>query len=82
MCHYCGYSIPFSRVCPECGEEAVRYSGSGTQKVEEELAELLPGVRILRMDADTTMQKYAYDRNLSAFRDGEYDIMVGTSKEF
>ena len=78
MCHYCGYSIPFSRVCPECGEEAVRYSGSGTQKVEEELAELLPGARILRMDADTTMQKYAYDRNLSAFRDGEYDIMVGT----
>ena len=78
MCHYCGYSVPFSRVCPECGEEAVRYSGSGTQKVEEELAELLPGARILRMDADTTMQKYAYDRNLSAFRDGEYDIMVGT----
>ena len=78
MCHYCGYSVPFSRVCPECGEEEVRYSGSGTQKVEEELAELLPGVRVLRMDADTTMQKYAYDRNLNAFRQGEYDIMVGT----
>lgn len=78
MCHYCGYSVPFSRVCPSCGEETVRYSGSGTQKVEEELAELLPGARILRMDADTTMQKYAYDRNLSAFREGEYDIMVGT----
>lgn len=78
MCHYCGYSVPFSTVCPECGEDAVRYSGSGTQKVEEELAELLPGARILRMDADTTMQKYAYDRNLNAFREGEYDIMVGT----
>ena len=78
MCHYCGYSVPFSKVCPDCGQEAVRYSGSGTQKVEEELAELLPGARILRMDADTTMQKYAYDRNLNAFRDGEYDIMVGT----
>lgn len=78
MCHYCGYSVPFSRVCPECGEEEVRYSGSGTQKVEEELAELLPSVRVLRMDADTTMQKYAYDRNLNAFRKGDYDIMVGT----
>lgn len=78
MCHYCGYSVPFSRVCPECGEEEVRYSGSGTQKVEEELADLLPGVRVLRMDADTTMQKYAYDRNLNAFRNGDYDIMVGT----
>lgn len=78
MCHYCGYSVPFSRICPECGEEAVRYSGSGTQKVEEELAELLPGSRILRMDADTTMQKYSYDRNLTAFQNREYDIMVGT----
>ena len=78
MCHYCGYSVPFSTVCPECGEDKVRYSGSGTQKVEEELAELLPGARILRMDADTTMQKHAYDRNLSAFREQEYDIMVGT----
>ena len=78
MCHYCGWSVPFSRVCPECEKETVRYSGSGTQKVEEELAELLPDARILRMDADTTMQKHAYDRSLSAFRDGEYDIMVGT----
>ncbi len=78
MCHYCGYSVPFTTVCPECGEDKVRYSGSGTQKVEEELSDLLPGARILRMDADTTMQKYAYDRNLSAFRNGEYDIMVGT----
>ena len=78
MCHYCGYSVPFSKECPTCGQEAVRYSGSGTQKIEEELAELLPGARILRMDADTTMHKYAYDRNLSAFRNGEYDIMIGT----
>lgn len=78
MCHYCGYSVPFSTICPECGKDRVRYSGSGTQKVEEELAELLPGARILRMDADTTMQKNAYDRKLTAFRNGEYDIMVGT----
>lgn len=78
MCHYCGYSVPFSETCPECGKGKVRYSGSGTQKVEEELAELLPGARILRMDADTTMQKFAYDRNLTAFRNHEYDIMIGT----
>ena len=78
MCHYCGYSIPFSTTCSSCGADDVRYSGMGTQKVEEELQELLPEARILRMDADTTMQKNAYEEKLGAFRRGEYDIMLGT----
>lgn len=78
MCHYCGYSVPFTSTCPNCGEHDVRYAGAGTQLFEEELARYLPNARILRMDADTTMQKFAYDEKLSSFRNGEYDIMVGT----
>lgn len=78
MCHYCGYSIPFTTVCPECGANDVRYTGAGTQRFEEELERLIPNARILRMDADTTMQKYSYDEKLTAFKNGEYDIMIGT----
>ncbi len=78
MCHYCGYSIPFTVKCPECGAEDVHYNGAGTQRFEEEIGRLLPGARILRMDADTTMQKYSYEEKLTAFKNGEYDIMVGT----
>lgn len=78
MCHYCGYSIPFTRHCSSCGQEEVRYTGSGTQKVEEELQELFPTASLLRMDTDTTMQKYAYDEKWAAFQQGQYDIMIGT----
>ena len=78
MCHYCGYSIPFTTICPECGENDLHYKGLGTQRFEEELEKFLPSARILRMDADTTMQKYSYEEKLTAFRNGEYDIMVGT----
>ena len=78
MCHYCGYSVPFTTKCSSCGEHDVRYSGAGTQRFEEEISKLLPSARILRMDADTTMQKYSYEEKLNAFRQGEYDIMIGT----
>lgn len=78
MCHYCGYSEPFTTKCSHCGTEGIRYTGAGTQKIEEELKELVPEARILRMDADTTMRKYAYDEKLQAFQNGDYDIMVGT----
>ncbi len=78
MCHYCGYSVPFTTKCSSCGENDVRYSGAGTQLFEEEVAKLIPSARILRMDADTTMQKFSYDEKLNAFRQGEYDIMIGT----
>ena len=78
MCHYCGHSVPFTTVCPSCGERSVAYAGAGTQLFEDELQKLLPTARILRMDADTTMRKYSYDEKLSAFKAGEYDIMVGT----
>ena len=61
MCHYCGYSEPFTDVCPECGSHDVRYSGTGTQKIEDELAALFPKARILRMDADSTMGRYSHE---------------------
>lgn len=78
MCHYCGYSVPFTKHCSSCGQDEVRYTGSGTQKVEEELQELFPTASLLRMDTDTTMQKYAYDEKWAAFQQGQYDIMIGT----
>ncbi len=78
MCHYCGYSEPFSEKCDKCGDKQIRLSGYGTQKVEEELSLIFPKARILRMDADTTMHRFAHEKKLTAFANGEYDIMVGT----
>ncbi len=78
MCHYCGHSVPFSSICPECGKDAVRYSGFGTQKIEDELASLLPDARIVRMDTDSTAGKNSHEKLLDSFSKGEYDIMIGT----
>lgn len=78
MCHYCGFSIPFTKECPSCHEEKVHYSGFGTQRVQQELQEILPQARILRLDADSTMTKFSCDKKLSLFADGEYDIIIGT----
>ncbi len=78
MCHYCGYSETVKTVCPDCGAETIRFSGFGTQKVEQELNILFPEARILRMDADTTTAKNSHEKLFKRFSDGEYDIMVGT----
>lgn len=78
MCHYCGYSIPYAAKCPTCSAENIRYSGVGTQKVEQELKIRFPSARVLRMDADTTLAKDAHEKTLSAFAAGEYDILIGT----
>ena len=78
MCHYCGYVSPSVQVCPACKSEHLKQMGFGTQKLEEALEQLLPGARILRMDADTTFSRLAYEQKFSAFGRGEYDIMVGT----
>ncbi|MBP2652929.1 MAG: primosomal protein [Firmicutes bacterium] len=77
-CHYCQAREATPDVCPSCGSRYIRYFGTGTQKVEEELIQLLPGARIIRMDQDTTSGKAAYDRILTAFAAGEYDILLGT----
>lgn len=78
MCHYCGYSETVNKKCPECDCETMRFSGAGTQKVEEELNLLFPKARILRLDADSTMARDSYQNHLSAFANGVYDILLGT----
>jgi primosomal protein N' len=78
MCHYCGFvSEPITK-CPSCGSGRLKNMGFGTQKLEEELKMFFPSARVLRMDADTTFSRYSYEKNFSAFRNGEYDIMIGT----
>ena len=78
MCHYCGYSVPFTKVCPDCGKEDVRYAGYGTQRIEKELEELLPDAKVLRMDTDSTSTRYSFEKNIIDFGEGKYDIMLGT----
>ena len=78
VCHYCGNSISVPDTCPNCGSDYIRYSGAGTQKVEQELAIRFPEAKILRMDTDTTMRRDSYEKNLNDFREHKYDIIVGT----
>lgn len=77
LCHYCGYTQPLDAQCPECGGK-LSYTGAGTQKVEEELSDLFPGVEVLRMDTDTVGSGGGHEALLSRFRDGNIPIMVGT----
>ncbi|MDR6124233.1 primosomal protein N' [Bacillus sp. SLBN-46] len=77
-CHYCGYETYVPKSCPECSSEYIRYFGTGTQKVEEELGKILPEARIIRMDVDTTGRKGAHERLLKDFQDGKADILLGT----
>ncbi|ANU22857.1 primosomal protein N' [Planococcus donghaensis] len=77
-CHYCGYDERVPTKCPECESEHIRFFGTGTQKVEEELAKVVPEARVLRMDVDTTRTKGAHEKILSAFGEGKADILLGT----
>ena len=78
MCHYCGYSVPFSNKCSNCNNESVKFTGSGTQKLEEELSQIVPDARILRMDTDTTSSRYSFEKNFDSFGKHNYDILIGT----
>jgi primosomal protein N' (replication factor Y) (superfamily II helicase) len=77
-CHYCDYRIPLPKICPKCGSEEVRLAGAGTQKVETALEEQFPGIRVLRMDVDTTGWKGAHDELVERFRRHEADVLLGT----
>lgn len=77
-CHYCGREMPPPKACPECGSRYIKYFGSGTQKVEEEVRRLFPDARTVRVDVDTTRQKDAHERLLERFRSGEANVMIGT----
>ena len=78
MCHYCGYSVPYKNECPSCRAKALRLGGTGTQKAEQDIAAIFPEARILRMDTDAASSKASYERMISAFSRGDYDILVGT----
>ncbi len=78
ICHYCGYTQPMPKLCPKCGSKYILGFKAGTQQIEEKLKQLYPGVRTLRMDADTTRTKDSYEKILSAFANGEADVLIGT----
>ncbi len=78
MCHYCGYNIKAYTSCPTCGSASLSMLGMGTQYVQEELQKLFPEIRILRMDVDTVDSYLSYGDLLSEFREGKYDVMLGT----
>lgn len=77
-CHYCGHQEAIPSSCPSCKSHKVRYVGTGTQKVEEELNTLLPDAKVIRMDVDTTSRKGAHERLLDRFGNHEADILLGT----
>ena len=78
ICHYCGYEESMIKVCPSCGSRHVGGFKAGTQQIEDLVKREFPEARVLRMDMDTTKNKDGHERILSAFADGEADILVGT----
>src|SRR6185369_3603359 len=78
LCHYCDYAVPAPGTCPSCGGTSLGELGAGTEKLEQNLKELLPAARILRMDSDTTSGKGSHERLLARMNDGSADILVGT----
>lgn len=78
VCHYCGFTQPAVKLCPECGSKYILGFRAGTEQIEEQLHKLYPDKKVLRMDADTTKTKDSYEKILSAFSAGEADILVGT----
>lgn len=78
VCHFCGYSIPMPDKCPSCGSPYIANFGVGTQKIEMMTKKMFPQARVLRMDLDTTSKKGGHEEILSAFAEGDADILIGT----
>lgn len=78
QCHYCGHHELVPQKCPHCGSRQIRFLGTGTQKVQKELMELIPEAKILRMDVDTTRRKGSYKQILDSFGRGDANILLGT----
>jgi len=78
QCHYCGQKARPPETCPACGAETINYWGTGTQRVEDEVQRKFPDIRLGRMDADSMRPRGGHARLLSAFHDGEVDILLGT----
>lgn len=77
-CHYCGNQYPYPTKCPVCNSKYIKYFGTGTQKVEEEVKRFFPNARVIRMDMDTTSRKGAHEKILKEFGEGKFDILLGT----
>jgi len=78
VCHYCGYETEKPKTCPVCGSKYIMGFKAGTEQIEEELHKLIPGIRTLRMDGDTTTKKGSMDRIVSSFARHEADALIGT----
>ena len=77
-CHYCGYEEAVAKVCPECGSTKIRYFGTGTQKLEQEINKLFPTASTIRMDVDTVTKKNSQELILNQFKNEGIDILIGT----
>lgn len=78
FCHWCGYKASLPEKCPSCSSEHLARIGFGTQKIEQEIAELLPDKKVLRMDADSTSEKNSLDGLLTEFKEHRADVLLGT----
>ena len=77
-CHYCGQEAPIVTVCPECGSKKIRYFGTGTQKLEQEIKKQFPNSTTIRMDTDTVTKKNSHEQILDKFKNENIDILIGT----
>lgn len=77
-CHYCGYAENKKDICPNCSNNDIKSYGLGTERVEEEIKNLFPKANTIRMDIDTTSRKGSHERIINAFKNHEYDILIGT----
>jgi primosomal protein N' (replication factor Y) len=78
VCHYCNYTTTAPDICPKCRSGYIRYFGLGTEKVESEISHSFSGVKIARMDSDTTAKRGSHDRILGDFKSGDVELLVGT----
>ena len=77
-CHYCGYEEKVVTVCPECHSDKIRYFGTGTQKLEQEINKQCPNANTIRMDIDTVTKKNSHEEILNRFKNENIDILIGT----
>lgn len=77
-CHYCGYEENIVKICPECGSDKIRYFGTGTQKLEQEILKQFTTAKTIRMDVDTVTKKNSHEEILNKFKNEDIDILIGT----
>ena len=77
-CHYCGYEEKRVAICPECNSKNIKYFGTGTQKLEQEINKIFPNASTIRMDIDTVTKKDSHEQILNKFREENIDILIGT----